>query len=527
MRIGISIEKNRVSSVVVNSNGMIIHSERTSMNGGLFETVKQNIEMLLKLRRDEITHVFIGTDFIRALLQQHSELTPLGVIRLAGHQPDILMPCFNWDQDLKNSILIDVETLDGGYDYDGQPITPLSEQKILEAAQRLVDKGALCIVICGVFSTFFPDQEMLAAQIVRDNFNNVDILMCHELGVIGFMERENAGMLNAMFRRAFADKVHDIQRAFQTLKMSCQLLFTQTNGALLSPEEACIFPFQTVDSALVNAFVGGSKLTQYQDCCAVYMDEMNSYAMVLKEGAVTEYALNTEISNRDFMVPGLRSRNIGMNSVVTIDEYRITIGDPCDNITAQTIFTLKSAMRTCGGLTNFDDTVDLITAYRVIKAAENMLIRFYESTNNRGLKGPLVLIGPAAALFPHHEAVVVSPFSVFASAYGAAVQGITCYMSKTVRLINREKQLTELCEGLMQRVLDMRGHEPKLVYFDVQPFRYLPDEWSQVTIVVVGDVDPPRLSQPGTLQELIASNTFGKLENPTPFRKVVGVITEC
>jgi N-methylhydantoinase A/oxoprolinase/acetone carboxylase beta subunit len=521
MRIGISIEKNRVSSVVVNTSGMIIHSEKTQMVGGLSETLKKNIEQLVKLRRDEISHVFIGTDFVRTLVQYHTNHTPVGVIRLAGHQPDILMPCFNWPEGLKESVFMDVETIDGGYDYDGKPITPLSDQQVLEAAQRLVDKGAQSIVICGVFSTFYPDQEIRAAQIVRDNFN-VDILACHELGIIGFMERENAGILNATFRKAFYDKLHDIQRTFRDLKMSCALFFTQTNGALLSLEEACAFPFQTIDSALINAFVGGTKLTQYQDCCAIYMDETGSHAMVLQEGAITEHALNNEITSHDFTVPGLHYKNIGMSSVVTIDEYRITIGEPCDAITAKTTFTLEAAMRICNGLGHFNDKVDVMTAYRVIKTAENILIDFYKSMNNKGLTGPLVLIGPAAALFPHHETVVVSPFSVFASAYGAAMQGITCYISKTVRLTNREKQLTDLCDGLVQRIYHVRGHEPKIVYFDVQPFRYLPEEWAQVTIVATGNVDAPRINQPETIQELIASNMFGDLKKPILYTKVVG-----
>ena len=521
MRIGISVEKNRISSVVVNSNGMIIRSEQTRMQGGLSETLKNNIERLVEFRRHEISHVFIGTDFVRSLLKYHTDHTPIGVVRLAGHQPDILMPCFNWSQDLKDNVLIGVETVDGGYDYDGKPITPLSEQHVLEAVQRLVDKGARCIVICGVFSTFYPDQEQLVAQIVRDNFN-VDILACHELCTIGFMERENAGILNATFRKAFSDRLHDMQAVFRELKMSCDLYFTQTNGAILSLKEACLFPFQTIDSALVNAFVGAKKLTQYQDCCAVYMDESGSYAMVLQEGAVTEHAINNEITSDDFIVPGLHRKNIGLNSVVTIDEYRISIGEPCDTMTARTVFTLEAAMRTCNGLTSFDDKVDVMTAYRVIKTAENMLIEFYKSMNNKGLIGPLVLIGPAAALFPQHETVVVSPFSVFASAYGAAMQGLTCYMTKTVRLTNREKQLTELCDELVQQIYDVKGHEPKIVFFDVQPFRYLPEEWAQVTIVATGEVDPPHLSQPETIQELIASNVFGVLQKPILYTKVAG-----
>jgi N-methylhydantoinase A/oxoprolinase/acetone carboxylase beta subunit len=523
MRIGISIEKNRVSSVVVNTNGLIIHSEKTHMVGGLTETLKKNIEELVKLRRDEITHVFIGTDFIRTLLQYQSNYTPIGVLRLAGHQPDILMPGFNWDKTLKENVLVGVETLDGGYDYDGQPITPMSEQKVIEAAQRLYDKGAKGMVICGVFSTFYPDQELLAESLVRKHFE-VDVLTCHKLGVIGFMERENAGMLNLTFRKTFSDKLREIERVFAELNMSCELFFTQTNGALLSMEDAAAYPFLTIDSALVNAFVGGSKLTQYQDSCAVYMDETHSYAMALKEGTITAHALNNEITSHDFMVPGLHSKGIGLNSVVTIDEYRITIGAPCDNLTAKTTFTLAAAMRTCASISNFDDSIDLMTAYRVIKTAESQLVKFYEKTNSKAVSGPLVLIGPAAALFPQHETVVVAPFSAFASAYGAAMQGITCYMSKTVRLTDRARQLSELCDEMVKRVYDIKGHEAKIVYFDVQPFRYLPEEWAQVTIVVTGSVEPPRVGYPETLKELIASNTFGALVKPISVKRTeVGI----
>ena len=520
-----SIEKSRVSSVVVNSNGMIVHSQQTRMHGGLFATVKNNIEQLVEFRRHEISHVFIGTDFMRFLMKHHVEYTPIGVIRLAGHQPDILLPCFNWKEDLKNDVLMGFETVDGGYDYDGEPITEICEQKILEATERLIEKGAKCIVICGVFSTFYPDQEEVAARIVRDNFK-VDVLMCHELGIVGFMERENAGMLNATFRNVFSEKLEELRRVFKELKMSCDLFFTQTNGAVLTYEEACLFPLKTIDSALVNAFSGAMKLTQYQDSCAIYMDEMGSYSMVLKDNIVTDHAVNNEITSSEFHVPGMHFKNIGLNSLVTVDDYRITIGEPCDPVTARNAFTLEAAMRTCNGLTNFDDKVDVMTAYRVIKTAENILVDFYKAMNNKGLSGPLILIGPAAALFPQHESVVVAPFSIFASAYGAAMRGITCYEVKTLQLTNREKQLTELCDEIVRRIYEMKGHDPKIMFFDVQPFRYLPEEWAQVTIVATGDVEASRAAQPETLQDLITSNVYGMLERPIsytgPNKKKVG-----
>lgn len=513
MRIGISIEKNRVSSVVVNTNGMIVNSEQTRMLGGLCETLKNNLEHLVKLRQHEITHAFIGTDFVRSLLKYHTDHTPIGVLRLAGHYPDILMPCFNWTQEQRDSILMGIETVDGGYDYDGLPITDICPEQVIAATQRLIDKGAQCIVICGVFSTFYPDQELLTTKIIREHFK-VDTLECYKLDVIGFMERENAGILNAVFRKAFSEKLHDIQKVFRELKMSCTLFFTQTNGAIASLEDACLYPMQTIDSAMINAFSGATKLTQYQNCCAIYMDEAGSYAMALQDGFLPEHAVNNDITYGDFKVPGLHFKNIGLHSVVTLDEFRITIGAPCSPMEAKTTLTLESAMRACNGLGNFDDPIDVITAYRIIKMAESQLVDFYKSMNNRGLRGPLVLIGPAAALFPQHETVVVSPFSTFASAYGAAMQGLTCYLSQTIRLTNRQKQLAELCDKIMQNVLDAKGYDPKIIFLDVSTFRYLPEEWAQVTIIATGNVEPARTNQQLTLNELIAAQKYGVLDIP-------------
>ena len=517
MRIGLSIEKNRITSVVVNNNGMIVHSEKSQMNGGLSATLKNNLERLVEFRRHEISHIFIGTDFVRFLVKHHTNYTPVGVIRIAGHKPDILMPCFNWPEELKENVLVGHETIDGGHDYDGRVITHLSKEQVIEATQRLIDKGAQCIVLCGVFSTFYQNHEISAERIIRENFK-VDVLPCYELGTVGFMERENFGILNATFRRAFSEKVYEIERILKELKLSCEVYFTQTNGTILSLEKAALFPFLTIDSSLINAFSGALKLTQYQDCCAIYMDEMGSYGMVLQDGAVFSPAANNEITFDDFCIPGLHTRNIGLRSVVTIDQLRITIGGPCEIMGSKDIFTLESAMRICNGLTNFDEKVDIITAYRVVKEAEKMLIDFYQLINSRGLKGPLILIGPAATLFPQHETVIVAPFSVFASAYGAAMQGITCCITKTMQLTSQEKQLTELCDEVVKQVHAMRGHDPKIVFFDVQPYRYLPEDWAQVTVVATGQAVAPRSSQPETLQELISSNIYsGALENPISY----------
>ncbi len=517
MRIGISIEKSRVSSVVVNRNGAILSNIATRMSGGLYETVKTNITKLVEFRRHEISHVFIGTDFVRAMLPYHYDQTPVGVIRLAGHRPDILMPCFNWPDELRERIFMGVETVDGGNDFNGDEIDPLCEEEIIEAANRLIQKNAGVIVICGVFSTFYPEQEWRAERIIKKHCK-VETVCCNKLGIVGFMERENAGILNATFKKTFTDKVSEIKRVFDELNMDCDLYFTQTNGAALSYEDACLYPFQTIDSVILNAFEGATRLTQYENSCVMYMDEMGTFAKMMQKGLTPYLAGNPEITYDQFTVPNVYFANVGLNSSVTIQDYNITIGEPCDVLAAKTTFTLESALKICNGLTNFDEEVDVMTAYRVIKKAENMLVDFYKRINNRSAPGPLILSGPAAALFPQHESVVIAPFSNFSSAYGAAMHGLTACMTATMQFTDREEQVEQIYKSIIQKIIDMKGFEPHITCFQVKPFRYLPEEWAHVMVMAHGEVEPTKNEEKPTIpQDMLIDNLSGNLEKTVSY----------
>lgn len=495
MRIGMSVNKKELSSVLVNKNGMIVNAVQTTYEKTLTfsEAVKTNIETLvMPSQQNNVMHTFIGTDFVKSFLEEDAHLlTGVGVIRLAGQQPNELYPCFCWPEHIRTSVLKGCETVNGGFKYTGIPITKMQKAEIIAATQRLIQQGAQCIVICGVFSTFYNAQEIAAKNIISDNFD-VDTLCCYELETIGFMERENAGILNAALRKLFSEKLHIISETFSELGMKCRLCFTQKNGTSLSLEEAMRFPLKTRDSVLVNSFVGASKLTQFQDALVIDMGETGAAARTIMGGMPTcpssddTMDMNFDSSSVDFM-------DLGLNSPISIEGGDIIIGSAAYAKSAalsEKQLTLKTAMLICNNQHVEDCDLSTFSAYRVIEEVDRRLVDFYQKIHNRSLDMPIVLVGKASALFPHHKSIVCPSFSQFSSAYGAAACEVSYTLRKTVCLVEREKMLAELCASVMQIIRDRGGQAPKISNLHVQCFRYLPNQqWAQVTISATGEID--------------------------------------
>ena len=101
--------------------------------------------------------------------------------------------------------------VEGGHEYDGRPFMPLDEAAVTKAAEEMKAAGLKSVGISSIFSPLDPSHERRAAELVAAVIPDAAITCSSDLGRIGLLERENAGLLNA----ALADLSRETIAAFE------------------------------------------------------------------------------------------------------------------------------------------------------------------------------------------------------------------------------------------------------------------------------------------------------------------------
>ncbi|KAJ4297372.1 hypothetical protein N0V88_004291 [Collariella sp. IMI 366227] len=149
----------------------------------------------------DVASVTIGTThFVNAVVERDvSRLSKVAVIRLCGPYSKHVPPCVDWPGDLRGIVLGCYALVKGGLEVDGGSIFGLDEGEVVEACREIKAKGIKSVVINGIFSPIdaVERQEERAAEIVRREVPGCEVVCSKEVANLGFLERENAAILNA------------------------------------------------------------------------------------------------------------------------------------------------------------------------------------------------------------------------------------------------------------------------------------------------------------------------------------------
>ena len=95
-----------------------------------------------------------------------------------------------------------------------------------------LSSGIQNIVIVGVFSPASNKQEVQVAEIIRSTYPSMSMTLSHEVGLIGFLERENASILNESLKPLCQQTVTAFCAALRTLGLKCPFYLTQNDGTI-------------------------------------------------------------------------------------------------------------------------------------------------------------------------------------------------------------------------------------------------------------------------------------------------------
>jgi N-methylhydantoinase A len=122
--------------------------------------------------------------------------------------------------------------------YRGEVIRPLDEDAVRRGVRRLHQLGVRSVAIMFLFSFVNPDHERRAAQIVREEFPDVEhISMSHEVMARGpEFERVSTTLVNAYIAPRIANYVTSLQSKLRAAGYGGSLLIMQATGGVMPPE---------------------------------------------------------------------------------------------------------------------------------------------------------------------------------------------------------------------------------------------------------------------------------------------------
>jgi len=133
---------------------------------------------------------------------------------------------------------------------------------VIQQCQEIKRLGIEAIVISGVFSPIDEHfkQEDTVRSIVQRELPGVDIVCSSEVSNIGFLERENASILNASILKFARKTIKGFRAAMKRLDLHCALYLTQNDGTLIDAPSAASLPIRTFSSGPTNSMRGAAYL---------------------------------------------------------------------------------------------------------------------------------------------------------------------------------------------------------------------------------------------------------------------------
>ncbi|SPN99127.1 related to D-amino acid hydantoin hydrolase (hydantoinase) [Cephalotrichum gorgonifer] len=475
-----------------------------------------------QLKPDDIASVSIGTtQFVNAVVERDARrLSKVAVIRLSGPFSKHMPPCIDWPQDLRELVLGYSARVKGGLEVDGALISDLDEEEIKDQCAIIATKGIRSIVVNEVFSPVdtVERQEERAAEVIRGELPGCHVVCAKDVANLGFIERENAAILNASILPFARRTIRSFQEPMKTLGLRCPVFITQNDGTVLSGDMAARLPIRTFSSGPTNSMRGAAYLVQGQvDEEVIVVDiggTTTDAGLLLRSGFPRQQAAYSELAGvrMNFSCPDIRSIGLGGGSIVRKDGL-MTVGP--DSVG----YGLMTEARIFGGstLTATDGAVlansqlDIGSRIFVEGALSPAEVTQFEATVKQKLETiidrmkispedlPVILVGGGAIIAPDTLAgaskVIKPRWSEVANAVGTAIARVSATVD-TVRSTESqtsEQVLEELKKEAIEKAVRAGAEPPsvKIAEVDVLP----------LSVGVIRTITYAR----GTEEELIAN----------------------
>lgn len=499
--IGIDVGGTNTDIVVVDENGKIMKTKKVFTSNALEDAIQYALKSFIDegLSSAAINKIFIGTTAATNAVLEVKNLLPVGLLRIAGHNP-MLPPGYEWPKILQDAVICSTVTVGGGYECQGTPITPFSASEVVRGGQKLIEAGAQAIAIIGVYSPLQSDQELKAKDILRSLDSKIPISCSSDVGGIGFLQRESATLLNASLKKVIAEGFSKVEKAVISLGILAPIYMVKNDGSIMNLSEAIDNPIFTIAAGQTNSFKGAAALVDQEDLVVVDIGGTSTDIGVVRQGVLKRSCHKANIGGVtvQFPMPDTLSLAIGGGSIITFEGENFQVGpvsvskDLCSKAMSfgGSVLTLTDVALVAGridipGSDHSRVAISKGLALKILTYVDRMIDRAIQIAMGKEKDLNVCVVGGGASLY---KAVKKTPYASVANAFGSTLSEVMATVDVVTSLIEREKVLYSLKEAAIERAVSKGAvaSTVKISHIDITPYAYSKNGLSRVIISASG-----------------------------------------
>ncbi|MFT3762242.1 MAG: hydantoinase/oxoprolinase family protein [Pseudoxanthomonas sp.] len=522
MRLGVDVGGTNTDAVLMDGASVLAWTKQPT-TGDVASGVAAAITAVLEragVRAGRVTAAMIGTtQFTNALVERRA-LDRVGAIRLASPSGEALPPMTGWPAELAACLGERAFLLPGGYEVDGREIAPFDEARVRDAARTLRSEGIDAIAVSSAFAPMNAAMERRAAEIVRTEHPRAAITQSHAIGRIGFIERENAALLNAALSTLARGIAASFESALRAAGIAAPLYISQNDGTLISCAQAAAYPVMTIGSGPTNSMRGAAFLTGVADAIVMDVGGTTTDIGVLSNGFPRESSVAVDIGGvrTNSRMPDILALGLGGGTRIHLDPARFdaaALDDTALRVGPDSVgyrisrdaflfggdTLTASDVAVAAGLARFGDAAKLPPLSPAVRAAvlarfRHMLEEGVDRMKTARGDATLLAVGGGAFLIPDAlkgAARVLRPtHAAVANAVGAAIAQVGAQIERIVdydavpRPLALERLRGEACARVAEGGGDARSAQ--VVEMEEVFLSYLPGRAAQVRVKAVGDL---------------------------------------
>lgn len=510
MRIGIDVGGTNTDAVLMDGETVLASCKTPTTEDVETGVIRALREVLGASRTDPaaIVAVMIGTTHFTNAVVERRRLLEVGAIRLGLPATRSLPPFSDWPGDLSTALGRHSWMLAGGHEFDGREIAPLDEKGLMAAIADIRARGLRSVAISSVFSPVTAVMEDRAAEIVQAELPDVAVTVSHQIGRIGFLERENAAIMNASLAELAGRVVASFRNALAELRITAPFFISQNDGTLMQPDFVARFPVLTFASGPTNSMRGAARLAGLGEAMVVDIGGTTSDVGMLMQGFPRESAVSVDIGGvrTNFRMPDVLAIGLGGGSIVRDEGARIGPDSVGYMLTEKALVFGGDTLTTtdivvAAGLEDIGDRARVAhLPAAVVKTAlarmQTMVDEAVDRMKTSAEPLPVVLVGGGAILvrdsLPSASRLVRPDNAAVANAIGAAIAQVGGEVDRVFSMAGRGRDavLGAAKEEAMERAraAGARAGTIKVIDIEEVPLAYLPGSAARIRVKAVGDL---------------------------------------
>ncbi|KTR08206.1 hydantoinase subunit beta [Aureimonas ureilytica] len=510
MRIGIDVGGTNTDAALMDGLRVVAacKSPTTADVSSGVVSVLREVLRLSGVDAGAIQAVMIGTTHFTNAVVERRRLLQVAAIRLGLPATRALPPMTDWPDDLATTLGRHRYMVRGGHEFDGREIAPLDEREILRIAGEIREKGLRAASVTSVFSPVTPIMEQRAAEILREEVPGIALSLSHEIGRVGFLERENAAIMNACLADLSRHVVASFRQALRDMAITAPFFISQNDGTLMTPEHVERYPVLTFASGPTNSMRGAAMLAGEKEAMVVDIGGTTSDVGMLMQGFPRESAVAVDIGGvrTNFRMPDVLAIGLGGGSRVRDEGRRIGPDSVGYEITSKALVFGGDTLTTtdivvAAGLEDIGDRsrVAHIPAATVNAALDTMHRMVDEAVDRMKTSAeplPVVLVGGGSILvsrdLPSASRVIRPENASVANAIGAAIAQVGGEVDRIYSLEGTSRDA--VLDGAKKEAADhavkagASAGSVKIVDIEEVPLAYLPGSATRIRVKAVGDL---------------------------------------